>query len=90
MLEVVDQNHHERKGREAAERHGADYVDRVRVMILPGDWVDRKNAAKAMNRSPKTLAEWKRLGIGPRAHNRGGRIFYRWDDVQAAMSGEAG
>ncbi len=65
-------------------------VDQVRVRILPDGWVDRKNAAKALSRTPKTLAEWKRLGIGPRAHNRGGRVFYKWEDVQATMSGEAG
>ncbi len=66
-----------------------DEIEQVKVVVLPGGWVDRKNAALAMNRKPKTLAEWKRLGIGPRAHNRGGRVFYSWPDVQAVMSGEA-
>jgi hypothetical protein len=71
-----------------AEARRSEGIEQVKVMILPGGWVDRKNAARAMNRAPKTLAEWKRLGLGPCAHNRGGRIFYRWSDVQAAMSGE--
>ena len=64
-------------------------VEMVKVRVLPGGWVDRKNAAEAMNRTPKTLAEWKRLGRGPQAHLRGGRVFYRWSDVQAEMGTEA-
>lgn len=66
-----------------------DGVEQVRVMVLPSGRVDRKNAAKALGRTPKTLAEWKRLGIGPRAHLVGGRVFYEWSDVQAFARGEA-
>jgi hypothetical protein len=59
-------------------------------MVLPGNRVDRKNAAKALGRQPKTLAEWKRLGIGPKPHNVGGRVFYNWDEVQQfALTGQA-
>jgi len=89
MMEGMEMNRQERRGHAAAGATGSEYVDHVRVMVLPGGWVDRKNAARAMNRTPKTLCEWGRLGLGPRAYNRGGRIFYRWSDVQAAMSGEA-
>ena len=63
--------------------------DRVRVLVLPGNRVDRKNAAKALGRQPKTLAEWKRLGLGPKSFNVGGRVFYDWSEVQAFASGEA-
>jgi hypothetical protein len=65
-----------------------DNVEQVRVRVLPGNRVDRKNAAKALNRTAKTLAEWKRLGIGPRATMVGGRVFYDWGEVQAFASGE--
>ncbi len=65
-------------------------VEKVRVRILPDDRVDRKNAAAALNRTPKTLAEWSRLGTGPRPFNVGGRIFYRWSEVQTFARGEAG
>lgn len=64
-------------------------IDQVKVRVLPDGRVDRKNAAIALNRAPKTLAEWKRLGIGPRAYNVGGRVFYNWSDVQAFARGEA-
>lgn len=68
---------------------GEDAVDRVRVQVLPSGRVDRKNAAKALNRAPKTLAEWRRLGVGPKSHNVGGRVFYDWAEVQAFARGEA-
>lgn len=67
----------------------AEQVERVKVRVLPGDRVDRKNAAMALNRAPKTLAEWSRLGTGPRPFTVGGRIFYRWSEVQAYAGGEA-
>jgi len=62
-------------------------VDQVKVTVLPDGRVDRKNAAKALGLQPKTLAEWKRLGKGPRSFRVGGRCFYRWDDVRGFASG---
>ena len=64
-------------------------VEEVKITVLPGDRVDRRNAALALNRAPKTLADWKRLGIGPRSFTVGGREFYRWSEVQRFASGEA-
>jgi hypothetical protein len=61
----------------------------VRVTILPGNRVDRKNAAKALGREPKTLAEWKSRGIGPKPVKVGGRVFYDWAEVQAFAGVEA-
>jgi hypothetical protein len=63
-------------------------VEQVRVRVLPGNRVDRREAAKALNRTPKTLAEWKRLGIGPKPFLVGGRVFYDWPEVQAFGRGE--
>ena len=60
----------------------------VKVMVLPSGKVSRSNAAKAVGRTPKTLSEWVRLGIGPMPHNIGGRVFYDWADVQAFMRGD--
>lgn len=62
-----------------------DNVERVKVIVLPSGKVDRKNCAKAIGRSEKTLAEWSRLGLGPKPHNIGGRVFYDWAEVQAFM-----
>lgn len=69
--------------------HSNDQIEHVKVIVLPSGRVDRKNAAKALNRAPKTLAEWRRLGIGPKPHNVGGRVFYDWADVQAFAQGGA-
>jgi hypothetical protein len=64
-------------------------VDQVRVRVLPDGRLDRKNAAAFLGRTPKTLAEWKRLGVGPNCRLVGGRAFYDWADVQAYARGEA-
>jgi len=64
-------------------------VERVKVLVLPDGRMDRNNAAKALGLQPKTLAEWKRIGKGPRSFMVGGRCFYRWEDVQAFARGEA-
>jgi hypothetical protein len=66
-------------------------VEQVKVMVLPGGRggrVDRKNMAIALGRTAKTMAEWKRLGIGPRQYLVGGRVFADWDEVQAFAAGE--
>ena len=63
-------------------------VEQIKVMVLPDGRVDTNNAAKALNRTTKTLANWRQLGIGPRAFNVGGRVFYRWEDIEAFNRGE--
>ena len=64
-------------------------IEVVKVMVLPDDKVDRRNAALALGRSAKTLCDWKRNGIGPKAFRVGGREFYRWSEVQAFGNGGA-
>lgn len=63
----------------------------VKVMVLPGGTdgngrVDRPNCSKAVGRAPKTLAEWSRMGIGPRGYLIGGRVYYDWSAVQAFIT----
>ncbi len=60
----------------------------VQVTVLPGGWIDRKNAARALGRSPRTLEAWSRSGIGPTPRKVQGRVVYRWPDVQAFGAGE--
>ncbi|TRW15321.1 DNA-binding protein [Glacieibacterium frigidum] len=48
--------------------------------------MDRKNAASALGRSAKTLSAWARLKIGPTPVKVGGRIFYRWAEIQKFAS----
>lgn len=57
-------------------------VEHVRVVVLPDGRLDRANAAKFLGRAPKTLAEWKRLGIGPDCQKTGGRIFYHIETLR--------
>lgn len=55
---------------------------------MPDDRVDASNAGKALNKTPKTLANWRSQGIGPRHSKVGGRIFYNWSEVLAMARGE--
>lgn len=57
-------------------------LKKVQVQILPDGRLDRANAAIYLGRSPKTLAEWGRLGLGPRSFLVGGRRFYRLNDLK--------
>lgn len=66
----------------------ADVVDQVRVRVGPSGLVDRPNAALALQRKVKTLADWKLKGIGPRPIMVGGRVFYDWQEVLAMARGE--
>lgn len=63
-------------------------VEKVRVTVLPDGRVDRKNAAKALGLQPKTLADWKLKGIGPKGFFVGGRVFYWLSEVEAFARGE--
>lgn len=69
-------------------------VEEVRVAILPGGRdgrgkLDRRNLALRLNRTAKTMAEWKRLGKGPRQYSIGGREFSDLTDVEAFEQSEA-
>jgi hypothetical protein len=65
-----------------------DEVDIVRVRVLPDRRVSRHDAARILGRTPKTLAEWKTRGWGPRAIVVGGRIFHDYDECLAMARGE--
>lgn len=56
--------------------------------MLPDRRVSRHDAALILGRSPKTLAEWKTRGWGPRAIVVGGRIFHDYDECLAMARGE--
>lgn len=63
-------------------------IERVKVRLLPDRRINRANAALVFDRRPKTLAEWKCKGIGPRPIIVGGRIFYDYDECMAMARGE--
>ncbi len=58
-----------------------------RITVLPDGRLSRNDAAKYLGRAPKTLAEWARLGTGPRSFLVGGRRFYPLADLQAFAGG---
>lgn len=49
--------------------------------------ISRKHAATALGVKPKTMCEWGAKGIGPQPVKVGGRIYYRWSEVQAFAQG---
>ncbi len=64
-------------------------VEAVRVRVLPNGNMDSNNAAKYVNRAPKTLAMWRMQGIGPEWTKCGGRVFYNKEALDAFMRGRA-
>ncbi len=63
-------------------------LEPVRVRVLPNGKLDSNNAAKYVNRAPKTLAMWRMQGIGPEWIKCGGRVFYNQEALDAFMRGE--
>ena len=63
-------------------------IEPVRVRILPGNRLDSNNAAKYVNRAPKTLAMWRMQGIGPEWTKCGGRVFYNKEALDAFFRGK--
>ncbi len=64
-------------------------IEPVRVRVLPNGDMDSNNAAKYVNRAPKTLAMWRMQGIGPEWTKNGGRVFYNKEALDAFIRGEA-
>lgn len=52
-------------------------------LATPGEVADY------LRKPPKTLAEWRYRGIGPRYHVVGRDVRYRWSDVEAWLAGQA-
>lgn len=65
------------------------HCEQPTVLVLPDGRVDRANAAAFLGRAPKTLAEWHRLGKGPRSRMVGGRRFYDIGELRAFAGSEA-
>lgn len=42
--------------------------------------------AEVVRKSPKTLANWRSLEIGPPYHKVNGRILYDWRDVRSWLA----
>ena len=58
-------------------------IEQVKIRVMPDGRVNRRDAAAYLDRNPKTLADWARLGTGPRPRKVGGRVFYYLRDLEA-------
>lgn len=64
-------------------------MEEVKIMVLPDGRVSRADAARFLGLAAKTLAEWERLGKGPRSLLVGGRRFYKLDALREFAGGVA-
>ncbi len=64
-------------------------VEPIRVRVLPDGRMDSNNAAKYLNRAPKTLSMWRMARTGPKWAKCGGRVFYLKDDLDVFIRGKA-
>jgi len=64
-------------------------VQETKVVVLPDGRLSHADAARFLGRSAKTLADWHRLGKGPKSRMVGGRRFYQLDDLTAFAQGVA-
>ncbi len=65
------------------------HAEIVRIRILPGGRMTRKDAAAYLGREAKTRAMWAVQGKGPKAHRVGGRCFYYKEDLDAFIQADA-
>lgn len=63
-------------------------VERISVTVFPDGRISRRSAALLLGRKPKTLADWKLKGWGPRPIIVGGRIFHDFEEVQEMARGD--
>ena len=62
-------------------------LEQVRVRVTPDGRLTRKDAARYLGHSEKTLAMWASRGEGPKSVRVGGRIFYFKVDLDQFIGG---
>ena len=63
-------------------------VEQVKVRVLPDGRMTRRDAARYLGYSEKTLAMWAVDGKGPKFKTVGGRVFYFQRDLDAFVAGD--
>ena len=63
-------------------------IEQVTISVLPDGRVTRKDSARYLGRTEKTLAMWQLQGKGPRQVKVGGRRFCFLDDLDAYIREE--
>ena len=67
----------------------SDFIDRIRVRVLPDGRMNRADAARYLGHKPKTLAMWQLQRKGPRSVLVGGRRYYFKDELDAFVRSKA-
>lgn len=62
-------------------------MEPIKIDVLPDGRVKRRDAARFLGVSPKTMAEWQSHGKGPQSRLVGGRRFYQLTDLQSFVGG---
>ena len=64
-------------------------IETVRVRVLPDGRMTRRDAAAYLGLTEKTLAMWAMAGKGPQGRKVGGRVFYKREELDAFICGDA-
>jgi hypothetical protein len=67
-----------------------DYIDRDRIRVTPDGRLTNRAAATLIGVNPKTLANWRSLGTGPRWRKVGKLVFYELSEIQKFIASAAG
>lgn len=63
-------------------------VREIEAVVDPLGRCNPANAARILDKSVQTLANWRTAGTGPAWFKINGRVYYRYDDLVAFGSGE--
>jgi hypothetical protein len=67
-----------------------EHIQRTSVHVLPDGSLDSANAGKYIGRSPKTMAQWRSRGKGPRfRRDAAGKPWYQIDELDVFKRGGA-
>ena len=64
-------------------------VREIEAVVDPFGRCNAANAARVLQVSTSTLANWRSQGLGPKHIKVGGTVFYLYDDLTAFATGEA-
>jgi hypothetical protein len=66
-----------------------DVVREEAVRVLPSGLISRADFARFIGRPEATLAQWAWRRLGPRPVKVGGRVYYKFAEVQRFANGES-
>lgn len=63
-------------------------IEQEKVRVTPAGHITPTDAGKLLNRTPKTLANWRNKGWGPKVIMVCGRVFHDYEEVLSMARGE--